>query len=80
MRRKRCLRGVRTPHSQARAIALADACWVAIHDVVSLKLTGPSFPTAAPETLSRRLLNSLSNGKHNARLPAADLPVRWQHE
>ena len=46
--------------SRASAVELAEACWAAVHGVVSLKLTCPSFPTTPPETLCRRLLDGLT--------------------
>ena len=45
--------------TRASAIELAEACWAAMHGVVSLKLTCPTFPTIAPEKLCRRLLDGL---------------------
>ncbi len=49
-----------TARLEASAIALAEACWAAIHGVISLKLTCPSFPTTAPQNLSLLLLNGLT--------------------
>ncbi len=45
--------------SQASAVSLAEACWAAVHGVISLRLTCPSFPTTAPEILCRLLLDGL---------------------
>lgn len=44
---------------RASAVELAEACWAAMHGVVSLKLTCPAFPTVDPETLCSRLLGGL---------------------
>ena len=48
-----------TARPEASAIALAEACWAAVHGVISLKLTCPSFPATAPRTLSLLLLDGL---------------------
>ena len=45
--------------SEASAIQFAEACWAAVHGIVSLKLTCPSFPTTPPETLCRLMLEGL---------------------
>ena len=47
------------PRPRANAVELAEACWAAMHGVVSLKLTCPAFPTTAPERLCRHLLDGL---------------------
>ncbi len=51
--------------SEASAIALAEACWAAVHGVISLKLTCPSFPTTSPESLSKLLLDGLIDGERD---------------
>ena len=45
---------------EASASALAEACGAAIHGVISLQLTCPSFPTTAPQELSLLLLDRVT--------------------
>ncbi len=54
------------PRTRAGAVELAEACWAAMHGVVSLKLTCPAFPTTAPERLCRHLLDRLLMDRRSA--------------
>ena len=54
------------PRPRARAVELAEACWAAMHGIVSLKLTCPAFPTTTPERLCRRLLDDLLTDRPSA--------------
>lgn len=53
------------PRSRASAVELAEACWAAMHGIVSLKLTCPAFPTTAPERLCRHLLDALLTNRRS---------------
>lgn len=48
-----------TKTDRAAAVRLAESCWAAMHGIVSLKLSCPSFPRTEPEVLCEAALDAL---------------------
>ena len=54
--------GSRAPRSPTSAVTLAEACWAAMHGIVSLKLSCPAFLTTSPAELCQLILAGLRRG------------------